>query len=63
MEIRRLDQADEVLLRRQFGAARCEPAGARRGHPLRLRNREQYVFVRFAGKRGAGWCRRRSCEF
>lgn len=58
LDFDRLDEADEVLLRRRFDALRplLSPQVLDAEHPLPfLRNREQYVLVRFAGKRsGAG---------
>ena len=55
LDFDRLDEADEVLLRRRFDALRplLSPQVLDAEHPLPfLRNREQYVLVRFAGKRG-----------
>ena len=55
LDFDRLDEADEVLLRRRFDALRplLSPQVLDTEHPLPfLRNREQYVLVRFAGKRG-----------
>ena len=55
LDFGRLDEADEVLLRRRFDALRplLSPQVLDAEHPLPfLRNREQYVLVRFAGKRG-----------
>ena len=55
LDFDRLDKADEVLLRRRFDALRplLSPQVLDAEHPLPfLRNREQYVLVRFAGKRG-----------
>ena len=55
LDFDRLDDADEVLLRRRFDALRplLSPQVLDAEHPLPfLRNREQYVLVRFAGKRG-----------
>ena len=55
LDFDRLDEADEVLLQRRFDALRAllSPQVLDAEHPLPfLRNREQYVLVRFAGKRG-----------
>ena len=55
LDFDRLDEADEVLLRRRFDALRplLSPQVLDTEHPLPfLRNREQYVLVRFAGKHG-----------
>ncbi len=55
LDFGRLDEADEVLLRRRFDALRplLSPQVLDAEHPLPfLRNREQYVLVRFAGRRG-----------
>ena len=55
LDFDRLDEADEVLLRRRFDALRplLSPQVLDAEHPLPfLRNREQYVLVRFTGKRG-----------
>ena len=55
LDFDRLDEADEVLLQRRFDALRplLSPQVLDAEHPLPfLRNREQYVLVRFAGKRG-----------
>ena len=55
LDFDRLDEADEVLLRRRFDALRplLSPQVLDAEHPLPfLRNREQYVLVRFAGKHG-----------
>lgn len=53
LDFDRLDEADEVLLRRRFDALRplLSPQVLNAEHPLPfLRNREQYVLVRFAGQ-------------
>ncbi len=55
LDFGRLDEADEVLLRRRFDALRplLSPQVLDAEHPLPfLRNREQYVLVRFVGRRG-----------